>query len=90
MLPELELLPKYVSTNQDLSEVFYIPVLSESVSYSRFSAYFSAKAFAYYARGLEAFARKKGRYRLVVSNYISEHDFNEIKAAYSYQEKFQC
>ena len=89
MLPELEFLPKYVSTNQDLSEVFYIPVLSESVSYSRFSAYFSAKAFAYYGRGLEAVGIKTGRYRLVVCNYISEHDYNEIKAAYSYQEKYE-
>ena len=42
MFKDLTLKAVYNSNNEDLSEVFYTPILREAVSFDRTSAYFSA------------------------------------------------
>ena len=53
MFTDLSLQATYSSYEDNLGEQFYSPVLSESVHYDRATAYFSAKALANYAMGLE-------------------------------------
>lgn len=82
MLNDLELLPMYVSTENNIAEEFYNPVLKNSMKLDRISGYFSSKALATYAQGLEFFARNGYKYRLIVSKDISESDYLQMKAGY--------
>ena len=88
MLSNLELKARYVSTRENIGRDFYDPILSESIKYDRFSAFFSAKALACYAQGLQNFAKNNGKYRLIISNQVGGSEFNEIKRAYEYREKY--
>lgn len=82
MLKDIQILPGYNTSINDIGKEFYSPVLSESVSYDRVSGYFSSTSLAYYATGLETFVKKYGRYRLIISEEISESDFELIKQGY--------
>ncbi|ETD05404.1 hypothetical protein N568_0102320 [Lactococcus garvieae TRF1] len=53
MLKDIQILPGYNTSINDIGKEFYSPVLSESVSYDRVSGYFSSTSLAYYATGLE-------------------------------------
>ena len=88
MLSSLKLQPRYISTKVDVGKTFYDSVLSEAVSYDRFSAYFSAKALSRYAQGLQKFGLNKGHYRLIVSNYVDEAAFHDIQKAYEIRERY--
>lgn len=82
MFTNLNLLPTYISTENNIAEDFYNPVLKNSIKFDRISGYFSSRALAKYAQGLEYFARNGFKYRLIISKDISESDFLEIKAGY--------
>jgi hypothetical protein len=60
MFDSLPLKPTYSTYEDDVGEVFYSPILQESVSYVRAAAYFSARSLAHYSKGMEHFA-KQGR-----------------------------
>ncbi|MCS0542725.1 hypothetical protein NXY55_22375, partial [Aeromonas veronii] len=79
MFKQLALKPSYYTTDGDTVEAFYNPVLSCSVKYDRVSGYFSSKALASYAKGLSGLMRNGGQFRLIISQDISEEDFDLIK-----------
>lgn len=66
----------------DVANTFYIPVLSESNRYKRVSGYFSCKALAIYAKGLDRIADNDGYVQFIISQNISERDLDEIKSGY--------
>lgn len=70
------------STNDDVTNVFFNPVLSESISYQRVSGFFSSKALALYATGLDRLADAGGKVRFIISTKISREDFLQIKTGY--------
>lgn len=82
MFPNLRLASVYFSHAENIAENFFIPVLKHAVSYDRISAYFSAKALALYAEGLEFFGKEGHTFRLIISKDIKEEDFLEIKKGY--------
>lgn len=82
MFKDIEIKPTYSSYEDDIANEFYNPILKESICFDRVSAYFSAKALAIYSQGLECFANNNGKYRLIISEQISENDYNEIKKGY--------
>lgn len=82
MFKQLALRPSYYTTDGDTVSAFYNPVLSYSVKYDRVSGYFSSKALASYAKGLTGLAKNGGHFRLVISQDISEEDFNLIREGY--------
>ena len=86
MFKDLALQPTYSSYEDDVAAAFYTPVLSEAVRYDRATAYFSAKALASYAKGIERFARNGNHFRLIVSTQIDEDDFSQIQEGYRYRE----
>ncbi|MRG85975.1 SNF2-related protein [Salinibacillus xinjiangensis] len=83
MFKELALRPSYYTTDGDTVDAFYNPVLSNAVKYDRVSGYFSSKALASYAKGLSGLYKNGGRFRLIISQDISEEDFNLIKQGYA-------
>ncbi|EOR21060.1 Helicase domain protein, partial [Clostridium sartagoforme AAU1] len=82
MFKTINIKPIYSSYDDNIAEEFYIPVLKNAVRFDRISAYFSAKSLAYYAKGLENFVRNGYKYRLIVSEEISEADYLLIKEGY--------
>lgn len=86
MFKSLTLKATYSSYEDDIGASFYTPVLKECVHYDRATAYFSAKALASYAEGLETFARRGNKYRLIVSAELSEEDYRQIEEGYQLRE----
>lgn len=69
----------YDSYERDLVKEFYIPLFKSSTTVNRVSCYFSSKALALYASGLEEFAhRPRCKFRLIVSEDIEKEDFEAI------------
>lgn len=89
MFKSLELRSTYSTYENDIGAEFYNPVLSESIRYDRAAAYFSAKSLANYSKGLEGFAQKGHKYRLIISTEISEEDYDEIKKGYELRENLK-
>lgn len=65
---------QYRSTEEDVVEDFYVPVLSESVQYDRAVGYFSSNILVSYIEGLEKFVQNKGKMRLLISPFVSLED----------------
>lgn len=70
----------YDSYEVNLNERFYIPMFRMAQKVNRVSCYFSSKALALYSRGLEEFAKRPdSKYRLIISEDVSEEDFEAIQ-----------
>lgn len=82
MFSDLNLKSTYSTYENDIGAEFYTPVLSHCTHYDRATAYFSAKALASYAKGLELFSMNGYKYRLIISSEIAEEDYDEIKKGY--------
>lgn len=72
----------YNSIIDDVSNDFYNRTLTESVSYKRVSGYFSSKALSLYADGLDRLAANDGYVQFIISQNISEKDFDAIQSGY--------
>lgn len=72
---------------QNVAVEFYNPVLTESISYKRVSGYFSSKALSIYAEGLDRIAENDGYIQFIISQNISENDFEDIKTGYHERSK---
>ncbi|AZB41517.1 helicase SNF2 [Bacillus sp. FJAT-42376] len=77
----------YNSMIQHVAQEFYNPVLSESISYKRVSGYFSSKALSIYAEGLDKISENDGYIQFIISQNISEKDYEDIKAGYHERSK---
>ncbi|MED2877277.1 SNF2-related protein [Bacillus thuringiensis] len=77
-----QLKSSYNSMIHSVSDEFYNPILGESISYKRVSGYFSCKALSIYAEGLDKIDENDGYVQFIISQNISEKDFEEIKAGY--------
>lgn len=90
MFSDLRLQSTYSTYENDIGAEFYTPVLSKCTEYDRASAYFSAKALANYAKGLEVFSSNGHKFRLIVSSELEENDFIEISRGYKLREKIRA
>lgn len=82
MLTDIVIKPGYTTPIDDVGEDFYTPALQNSIRYDRISGYFSAKALLYFTKGIEGLLHNGGKYRLIISNEISESDYNAIRQGY--------
>lgn len=89
MFDRLDLKSTYSTYENDIGAEFYTPVLRDCVTYDRATAYFSAKALANYAHGLEEFSKNGHKFRLIVSTEIAEQDYNEIKNGYDLRDELK-
>ncbi|MBX5249964.1 DEAD/DEAH box helicase family protein [Rhizobium sp. NLR4b] len=70
---------KYTPDDGDLVRLFYLPALQSAVRYDRLTGYFSARALALAARGIEGLIVNNGRMRLIVGCTLGEADIDAIK-----------
>ena len=82
MLTDISLKPGYTTPIDDVGKEFYTPALTNSIRYDRISGYFSAKSLLYFSKGIEGLIKNGGKYRLIISNQISEEDYSAIKEGY--------
>lgn len=68
-LKNLNLKYSYDSDESDILNEFYIPALSNSVSYKRIAGFFSSNSFAIAARGLSQFIINGGKIQMI-SNVV--------------------
>lgn len=82
-LRDLNLLDAYDSGNSssDILQDFYLPALSESVSYDRLTGYFSPGVFAEAARGIAGLVARGGKMRLVTSPEFREEEIRALQTA---------
>lgn len=78
--------PSYNPKSDNIAEEFYNRILKESTVYKRVSGYFSAKVMALYSQGLDELAENDGNVRFIISQDISEEDFDAIKEGYRKKE----
>lgn len=88
MLNNLKLERTYESLFNDIAEEFYIPCLSNSIIYKRVAGFFSSAALSQFSVGLSELFKNGGKYQLIISNEISEYDYNLIKEGYELKELF--
>ena len=70
---------KYTPDDGDLVRLFYVPALRSSVRYDRLTGYFSARALALAARGVEGLIVNTGRMRLIVGCTLGEEEVAAIE-----------
>src|SRR3989338_3343307 len=74
---ELNLNIEYNSEITDVARNFFIPVLKESKSYKRVSAYYSSNSLKLIAEGLSAMINNDGTMNLLVSYLVSKEDIDD-------------
>ena len=68
----------YDSDEDDLLRDFYIPALSNSLSYKRIAGYFSSSSFMVAAKGLTNLIRNNGYMKLIINVGLSKSDYDAI------------
>jgi superfamily II DNA or RNA helicase len=88
---ELELASAYDSGDfmSDVLADFYVPVLSEAVTYDRLAGYFNSTALAVAARGIAGLVLNGGTMRLAASPQLSAEDVRALECAETEAERFQ-
>ena len=77
----------YDSSDNQILEEFYIPILENSVSYDRIAGFFSSTSLAIAARGIGGLIRNNGKMRLIASPRLSKEDAELIT---SYTEDYEA
>lgn len=70
---------KYTPDDGDLVRLFYVPALRSATRYDRLTGYFSARALALAARGVEGLIVNNGRMRLIVGCTLGEEEVAAIE-----------
>ena len=78
-LAKIPLRSFYDSTQDDVLEEFYIPVLSESQAYDRLAGFFSSTSLSVAARGITGLINNGGKMRLVAGAILRRSDVEAIK-----------
>lgn len=68
----------YNTSNHDLADDFFIPLLSQAIAYDRGVGYFSSGWLKVNARGLAELAMRGGRCRWVTSPLLSQEDLESF------------
>jgi DNA phosphorothioation system restriction enzyme len=81
-LSDLNLKRRYRSNEDDLLSAFYVPCLSQAVTYRRAAGYFSSAALGIAVQGVEAFVKGGGKMKLVISPELRLSDYQSADAGY--------
>ena len=74
---------EYRSFRKNIVKDFFIPVLSETVTYKRAVGFFSSSSLLEVSQGVTGLIKNNGHIQLVSSPNLSEEDFNAIEKGYS-------
>ena len=78
---------EYRSFRKDIVKEFFIPILTESVTYRRAVGFFSSTSLLEISEGVTGLVKNKGIIQLISSPYLSEQDYSAIKKGYSEREQ---
>ena len=81
-LQDLEIKNEYRSLLDNVAVDFYIPLLSQAVSYQRAVGFFSSSALVEISKGISALVKNGGKIYLVASPYLSIEDIEAIRKGY--------
>ena len=81
-LKELQIDSEYRSDSVSTVDSFYIPCLSQSITYCRAVGYFTSQSLSIAAKGLSTFIEKEGRMRLIASPLLEKDDIEAIQKGY--------
>lgn len=81
-LKQIEINGEYRSFLHDIAKEFYIPLLSNAISYRRAVGYFSSTVLSNIADGVSSLANNGGKIQIVASPYLSIEDIAAIKKGY--------
>ena len=84
----LNLKDQYDSDIDNLVDEFYLPVLSEAISYYRRSGFFSSSSLAVAAQGIGELIRKDGTMKLICNVNLSKQDHDSLKQAIDDPQRF--
>jgi len=82
-LQEIVLKEAYDSDVDDILRDFYVPVLTQSISYRRICGFFSSTTLAIAAKGMYNFIKNKGKIKLICSAKFSESDIGIINDVFT-------
>jgi len=77
---------RYNNDEDDLINDFYIPALSNSISYDRKAGFFSSTALAVASKGVSRLIENNGTMRLLISHHLSEEDIKALEKGYKLKE----
>lgn len=86
-LRTLDIKSEYRSLLDNISRDFYVPLLSEAISYKRAVGFFSSSALIEISTGIAALVQNGGSIQIVASPYLSEDDITAIKKGYELRDK---
>lgn len=69
----------YDTDEDDIVRDFYVPALTEAVSYDRLAGFFSSSSLSVAARGISSLVKNKGKMRLVASPKLTLEDVAAIE-----------
>lgn len=75
---------EYRTLSDDVVESFYIPCLSKAKRYNRAVGFFSSSILVQISKGLCAFAKNKGKMKLLISPKLEEKDYLAIEEGYKF------
>ena len=81
-LRDIEVKSEYRSLLDAVSRDFFVPLLSEAISYKRAVGFFSSSCLIEISKGISTIAKKGGRIQLVASPYLSDEDISAIRHGY--------
>ena len=82
-LRDITIKTEYRSLLDNVARDFYIPLLSEAVSYKRAVGFFSSSVLIEISKGITKLVQNGGKIQLIVSPYLSEEDINAIRDGYA-------
>lgn len=85
-LLDVSIKKEYRSLLDNVAKEFFVPLLSEAVSYKRAVAFFSSTVLVRISKGISALVKNGGKIQLIVSPYLSDEDINAIRNGYSRRE----
>lgn len=78
---------EYRTGNSNVIRDFYMPVLSEAVSYKRAVGFFSSTALIQISKGIADMVANGGKISLIASPRLSEEDIHAIQIGYENRDK---
>jgi len=85
-LRQIDVKKEYRSLLCNITEEFYIPLLSQAVEYNRAVGFFSSTVLSQIADGVAALASNGGRIKIVASPHLSDEDIVAIRKGYELRE----
>jgi hypothetical protein len=84
---KLKIKSAYDSTEDDILNLFYIPVLSYAKEYWRLCGFFSSSSLAVAAKGISKLIENNGKMKIVTSPKLTKEDVEAILEGYKQKEK---